>query len=209
MKKLNSSFFANEASYWFKIITQKINKLKQVDDYLAKELMTTIKQESSDTKTMMTIVIAFELFAILFSMFMAFVVMNGIVKSIREFRNGFLEFFKYLNRETSDVTLLSIKSTDEIGSMAKVLNSNITKTKISIEEDRRFIDDTQAVMEELSRGWFSKKIQAHTNNTSLIELRNSVNSGLDNLKDKFVSINVFKLHSNFTNLDIILSLQAQ
>ena len=62
---------------------------------------------------------------------------STIIKPLKEFENGILSFFKYLNRETNNVEHLDDSSSDEIGNMAKVVNENITKTKHSIDEDNK------------------------------------------------------------------------
>jgi len=57
------------------------------------------------------------------------VILKQIIAPLNSFEHGILGFFKYLNKETSTVTPLDDKSNDEIGTMAKVVNQNITKTK--------------------------------------------------------------------------------
>ena len=92
-----------------------------------------------------------------------FVMMSSrIINSINNLQNGLLSFFKYLNREQADAELLDDSTNDEIGIMAKVVNQNITKTKMGIEEDRKLIDDTINVLGAFGHGDLAQRITLST-----------------------------------------------
>ena len=96
-----------------------------------------------------------------------------------------------------DVNLLHINSRDEFGDMAKVINENIKKTKILIEEDNQLIEDAKLVMNRVNNGWYSQFIEKRTSNTSLEEFKNNVNKMIENTKTRFVHVNeVLKSYSN-------------
>ncbi len=59
------SNFGIDGGYWFKQITGKINKLKLVDDYLAKILTDTISKRVSDTDKSMMIMLVLNLISII------------------------------------------------------------------------------------------------------------------------------------------------
>jgi len=107
---------------------------------------------------------------------------NQVIKPLNNFQEGLLNFFKYLNRENSDVQLLSVKSNDEIGKMSNVVNENITKTQIGIEEDRKVIDDTINVLAEFEQGDLHQRVNVTTSNPSLQELTNLLNKMGSNLE---------------------------
>ncbi|MDH1976480.1 PDC sensor domain-containing protein, partial [Aliarcobacter butzleri] len=73
-------------------------------------------------------------------------------KNLLVIRNGILSFFSYLNRESLKAELINLDSKDEFGQMAKVVNENIVKTQKGIEEDRKLIDETIAVLGEFEQG---------------------------------------------------------
>jgi len=68
------------------------------------------------------------------------------------------------------------------------LKAEIALLKGSIEEDQKFITNTQYVMERVAKGWFSEHVTANTNNPLFIELKNTINLALDNLKENFITI---------------------
>lgn len=84
------------------------------------------------TQTMLIITIL----TFLFVMFLLyFVIKKYIIDSLNKFQDGLLEFFKYLNRESNEVTLLSSNTSDEIGTMSKAVNKGIEKTRKNIEKN--------------------------------------------------------------------------
>ncbi len=56
-------------------------------------------------------------------------------------------------------------------------------------EDAQFIQDIQSVMNRVKKGWFSQKIEANSSNPIMLELKNTINESLDNLKTNFIAIN--------------------
>ena len=127
--------------------------------------------------------------AIFFFILFAYILGASIIKSVTKFQSGLLEFFRYLNKETEDVELLDTTNRDEIAKMAESINENIKIVQTNIEEDRLFIEDTKNVMSRVQNGWFAQLIAANTNNPALIELKETINHSLENLKDGFTRIN--------------------
>jgi len=115
-----------------------------------------------------------------------------IVKPLNEFQEGLLEFFKFLNKEIKDTKKIEILANDEIGAMSKVVNSNIEKTKSLIIQDNELIQDVKNVVNKVSQGLLDEKVQSNTNNEALNELKDLLNSMLDNLQ-KFVGVNINSL----------------
>lgn len=122
---------------------------------------------------------------------------SRIVKSINNFQAGILGFFKYLNREVTNVKMLDDSSSDEIGTMAKVVNENITQTKVSVENDRKVIDDIIAVLTEFQQGDLCQRVNSSTTNPALQELTNLLNQMGGNLESNIDSIlDVLEQYSN-------------
>ncbi len=153
-----------------------------IDDIEDKVLL---MQKNTDDK-INSIIITFiieALITILLSMlFIGFIANSTIIKPLKQFENGLLSFFKYLNRETSSVEHLDDSSSDEIGKMAKVVNENITKAKKSLEEDQILLDDIKNISEKIGHGWFADDIEANSSNPTLVQLKDTLNSGLSKLR---------------------------
>ena len=136
---------------------------------------------------------------------MLFVKAN-VIKPLEVFENGLLGFFKYLNKETSTVTPLEVNSNDEIGTMSKVVNENIQKTKLLIEQDQALIDDVKQVVAKVKDGYFKQAVVKSTQNESLEELKTNLNEMLNVISNSVATdINKVKVildefqELNFTN----------
>ena len=110
------------------------------------------------------------------------IIARDIGVSISKFQKGLLEFFKYLNKETSNVTPLNDKANDEIGQMAKVVNENIMKAKTTIDADTRFLNEVSTIVTEVNKGYLFKRLENKTESENLEELRLNLNSMLESLQ---------------------------
>ena len=124
------------------------------------------------------------------------------IKPLDKFQNGLLYFFKYLNREVSDISLLTVHRDDEIGTMSKTVNENIKKIKTGIEEDRKVIDSTIGVLSQFEEGDLFQRVEVKSANPSLNELTTLLNKMGDTMQKNIENILVILdeyTHGNFTN----------
>ncbi|GAB1467114.1 hypothetical protein MASR2M54_26140 [Aliarcobacter cryaerophilus] len=122
--------------------------------------------DSTVIQTIITIVFAFVLL-----IFISFLIISDMTNKITNFKNGLLGFFAYLNRESINSELLEDKSKDEFGEMAKVVNQNILRTQKGIEEDRKLINETIAVLGEFEQGDLCQRLNLDVENPALAELK--------------------------------------
>jgi methyl-accepting chemotaxis protein len=115
----------------------------------------------------------------------AFFIPKKISSQIDTFQKGLLSFFSFLNKETKQVELIEINSTDELGSMTRVINDNIVKTRHLLEDDERVIEDVKRVVDLVNQGKLRQRISASTANENLEELKRIFNQML-----KTISANV-------------------
>jgi methyl-accepting chemotaxis protein len=118
-----------------------------------------------------------------------FFLTKDIVGSLNKFKVGLSAFFDFLNRENEKIEFIDIKSSDEFGQMANLINENITKTQESIEEDRKLIDNASVVISRVKHGWYSQLIEGNTSNQTLNILKDGVNDMIKSTKQHFVTIN--------------------
>jgi methyl-accepting chemotaxis protein len=107
---------------------------------------------------------------------------KAIFKPLNNFQDGLLNFFKYINKERPDVEHLDDSANDEIGTMAKIINKNVVKTKSLIEQDDALIADVTRVVEEIKEGYLHNRVEKRTDNESLQKLQNKLNEMLNNLE---------------------------
>jgi methyl-accepting chemotaxis protein len=134
------------------------------------------------------ILIALSIVAIILFITISIFISNVVIKSLNNFKIGLLSFFSYLNRETSEVIFLNDKAQDEFGEMSKVVNENILKTKKGIEEDRKLIDETIAVLGEFESGDLCQRLDISVSNPALMELKVVLNKMADNLESNIDNV---------------------
>jgi len=117
------------------------------------------------------------------------IVKIGLNKNVHSLQNGLLGFFAYLNKEKTKIDLLDDSSGDELGTMAKVINQNIIKTKEVLEEDDAVLADAKIVLGRMKHGWYSQHIEKSTRNESLNAFKNDVNDTIKATKANFNIMN--------------------
>ena len=125
------------------------------------------------------IIIITSLIVLIISVLIIIYFINSLLgKPLFEFEKNLLDFFKYLNKESSSVSLLDESSNDEIGNMAKVVNKNISKTEVLIKEDELLINDVKRIVSLVKEGKIKQEITISTQNKELEELKNLFNEML-------------------------------
>jgi methyl-accepting chemotaxis protein len=94
-----------------------------------------------------------------------------ITKPIVEFQGGLLKFFKYLNKEESEIPYLNDSGGSEISTMAKTVNQNVLKTKSLIEQDEKLIQEVKSIVEKIKNGDLTREVKNSTDNQTLQELK--------------------------------------
>jgi methyl-accepting chemotaxis protein len=105
--------------------------------------------------------------------------MKNLNKNLTIIKGGLLDFFSCLNKETKHTNQIELKSSDEFGEMAKMINQNIQKTQNLIFQDNELIEDVKKVVNEVKAGKFNKKVEKNSDNQDLEELKNILNEMLD------------------------------
>jgi len=114
--------FNVDAVSWFDTITQKINQLKNVDDFLGGELYDKALAELSTTVSKLKLSVAVFVVAVLLSVLSVFLVSRTVLHSIY----GAMELAELISTGDLTRTIIS-KSTDEAGRLLTALNTMQTK----------------------------------------------------------------------------------
>ena len=193
------SNFGIDANHWFKEISEKINLLKKVENYISDVLLVTIQDEMSQARKNMIIFGLLSAFGIGLTMILARTIAFTILIDVDSVKRGVENFFAFINFEKDDIELINVKSNDELGMMSKIINQNIENTKINIQKDRALIADTIRVTNAINKGYLNTKIELGSNNPSLNELKNIINEMLETLNGN-VS-NILKVLTSYSKLD--------
>ncbi|WP_428024914.1 methyl-accepting chemotaxis protein [Arcobacter sp.] len=143
-------------------------------------------QEEIDSLKKTIIVVSITAFIML--IILATLIANSIINGLNRLKDGLIGFFAYLNRESTKTDLIDIDSKDEFGEMAKVVNENILITQKGIEEDRKLIDETIAVLSEFEQGDLCQRLDMNVSNPALMQLKDVLNKMADNLENNIDNV---------------------
>ena len=193
------SNFNIDANVWFKQITEKINILKKIEDYISQSLSDTIGAEMHNASQNMIIFGLLSAFGVALTMILARTIAFTILIDVDSIKKGVENFFAFINFEKDDIELINVKSNDELGMMSKIINKNIEDTKMNIQKDRALIADTIRVTNEINKGHLNCKIELDSNNPSLNELKNIINEMLGTLNSNIS--NILNVLTSYSKLD--------
>ena len=199
LKSPTNSNFSIDAGHWFSQITQKINMLKTVENYLSDKLTNTINAELAIAQKDMLIYGLLSALGIALTLILARTIAFAILVDVDVVKRGLHDFFAFINFEKDDIQLLEVKSEDELGNMSRIINENIENTKLNIQADRALIADTIRVASTINQGHLDAKIEVDSNNPALNELKTIINEMLFTL-DKNVS-NILNVLNSYSKLD--------
>ena len=181
--------FNEDPNKWFGHITKKINKLKQVDDFLAKRLISRLKilEDSADKAMYFDLITA--IFVHLSVWFISLVIASNIIKNLKSFKEGLNFFFAYAVREKDYMRPMEVYGKDEFAQMTQEMNEGIKKTSYIIEQDKKVVQEIDDVMGKVESGFFTYTIQSKGATHEVESLRNNINNMLDRTKIKLDNIN--------------------
>ena len=184
---------------WFTKMTVVINLLKDVEDFSINFIEKEMNNKISTILNYISLFCIIGLIILISTIFLFIKITSNIVDSLKNFQTGLLNFFTYLNREKTTVEPINLNSEDEFGVMAKVVNENILKTKEGIEEDRKLIDETIAVLGEFEQGDLCKRLNIEVSNPALMQLKNVLNQMANNLETNIDNVlNILEEYSNYS-----------
>ncbi|NQY93032.1 MAG: chemotaxis protein [Campylobacteraceae bacterium] len=136
--------------------------------------------------------------SLILSIIMIIAVTKAIKKPLKNFEEGLLDFFKYVNNEVDEAKLIKIDCTDELGIMAKVVNDNIIKIKNGIEEDKVLIASAINEASRAKLGFLDARILGDTSNPALHQLRDVINEMLEAVESNIKSaVDVMSQYSSY------------
>ena len=130
---------------------------------------------------------------LMFSLFLISVIIAIIVvvryflRPVLTIQNGLIEVFKFINNKTSNVEPIKLKTSDELGVMASIINENIESTKENLNNEREFLAETQEFVSKIKGGDFRATLEATTNSQALLKLKEAFGDLRDSLKTNIAS----------------------
>lgn len=115
------------------------------------------------------------------------VVVRYFLRPVLTIQNGLIEVFKFINNKTSNVEPIKLKTSDELGVMASIINENIESTKENLNSEREFLAKTQEFVTKIKGGDFRATLDATTNSQTLLKLKEAFGELRDALKTNITS----------------------
>jgi methyl-accepting chemotaxis protein len=149
-----------------------------------------IKAVEEDMDSLLMQVVIDSIIIIILALITAMLIVKSIVSTLGQFKTGLVSFFDYLGRKTNSVQSIVIKSKDEFGEMADLVNSNVAQIQAGLNQDAKAVENTLREVERAKAGYLDIKITETPNNPQLLQLRDALNSMASGIKSNVDNIQV-------------------
>ena len=181
--------FGISSNNWLEQTNKKMNKLKVIDNYISKEIITNIKNIKSSFSKTLTLTSIITLLALIAVLFISRLISVKILTALKEFKTGLGYFFQYAIREKDYLKPMIVNGSDEFAQMTQEMNEQIVKTEYFIEQDKKVVKEIDDVIGKVLNGFFCYSVKQKGATSEVESLRNSINSMLSNTKVKLDNIN--------------------
>ena len=139
------------------------------------------------------------------SILLFLVVLHFVLRQIPIIKNGLEEFFKFINKEQDSIKLINMHSTDELGQIATIINTNILLNKKNIKKDMDLLNNIAEVSESISTGSFKSRLDKEAHSPALNEAKDVINNMLTNIET--IISKVTNLIEEYSKHNFIASLE--
>jgi len=176
---------------WIEIATKRINKFKQLADEIGHKIIKEVEEAISNTSRSIMIIGVITLILIICVIYIGISISRQLVDSVEKLKDGLLDFFRFLNRQTTQANEITIDSNDEIGQMAHMINENISRIEENLKQDANMIQGLVREVEKMKRGVLEGRVDETAANPELEKVRVLFNEMQDAL-ERIVGLDVNK-----------------
>ena len=176
---LDQNNFESTPSVWFDKMTQKINTLKQIDDFISSSIKNYITSKIDQLNFSMYLISSILLVIFTVLSFMTYFIFKDIFNSIKKIENGIFNFMKYLAREQNIYQEIDLEGTDELGQVAALMNKEGYKTNENIETDMLSTGETIISLNKMIDGDLQCRIKTESPTPQVNTFITLVNQTLD------------------------------
>lgn len=175
IEQYDTGNFNIDPQYWFSTITNKINIMKEIEDYLVSDLIERVEKHKKESIQIFAVEFAIFLIVSLITLILGLILVSRIVHSIREVSD------KSENLSVGDLTVvLNTRSNDELGKMNEKLNIFIASLKTMIDEIKRKTFDIASNSKEVSEQMSIISLRS----IEQMKIKNELEHGMHFIKDK-------------------------
>ena len=164
---------------WFGKITEKINLLKQVDDHLSTELLSSIDEKIAFESTKLYTVLGSNVLVIVLCLYFVNFFTSSISRAVEKIYNGFEQFMAYLNRDINELEYIELNTKGELGKLATMVNQNIDQINSSLEKDLLCVGEASITLDKFEKGYYSCRVHSTAANPQVQTLAKTINKMLD------------------------------
>ncbi|MEA3370933.1 MAG: nitrate- and nitrite sensing domain-containing protein [Campylobacterota bacterium] len=200
----NAGDFNVDATHWFDTITQKINLLKKVDDYISNSLSKQASDKYTDELSALILFSVSIFIVTLLTGLLSFFISRDISKSVTKISFGIKQFLDYLNREKNIIEPIKIDGSDEMAEIAQMVNANVSKINSDTEEDMLCVGEAILTLNKVEQGQFNCRVKTQAANPQIYTLANTINKMLE-AQSKIMNdiVNGLDKYTNYNYLDKI------
>ncbi|MEA3498797.1 MAG: methyl-accepting chemotaxis protein [Campylobacterota bacterium] len=161
---------------------ETVQHSSDVIDALIKHTTEDIKKEIHDKELSADII---ALVLIILVIILAVSITNNVIRNLKSLEDATEE----LKRTGSAKSRIDVDSEDEIGKISLNLNSYLDSIEHGIQKDMLVVNDAQEVLQRVSNGWYEQVIVTSSENKSLNDLKDTINTMIKNTKERFNTVN--------------------
>jgi len=178
----SNSFLNDSAKYWFSLVSFKINKFKYVEDIILTELHNDIVSKKQELKNSFLYFIALFFLITLLIIIISYKLFNNLTTLFDNISSKLDIFFKYINKESTEVELFEDNLNDEeLNSKINELNTKLLKSKDLISKNNKYLDEALSL----------SKLYEYAMEKSNIVLRVDLNRKITYANDLFYEISEY------------------
>ncbi|MBL0707804.1 MAG: nitrate- and nitrite sensing domain-containing protein [Sulfurimonas sp.] len=171
--------FDVKSSYWFEQITNKINLLKKVDDYISNNLIELASSKYSNEQAFLLVYSTIMMIVILVTIILSYLISRDISISVKKIYNGVRNFIEFLDHKKNEIDLIKLDGTDELAVVAKMINENVTQLNENIESDMLCVGESILTLNKLAQGYYGCRVKSKASNSQIQTLASTINQMLD------------------------------
>lgn len=196
--------FGVNASYWFTMITQKINLFKKVDNYLSSNLITISNKKYIAEKNSLLVYTVVMILVILLTVLISYIISKNITHSIGSISHGVKQFLEFLNRRHNIIEKIELAGSDELAVVANMINEQTDQINEGIENDMLCVGEAILVLNKMQKGYYNCRVYSVASNPQIQTLASTINKMLDIQSQVMRDILIgLKKYANYNYLDVI------